>query len=140
MINLYERKSYLSAKYDAQANLEGRTHYVDDATLRFHKCRILETRVHDDGLLYSIITSDALDMYNTRRGFRYVIFDIFGNVLARPDLEDSFKTSLKARKAMYDVLNGIDAKKTTLEGLEERKKQHARDIEDIQRMIERKIA
>jgi len=96
--------------------------------------------VHDDGLLYSIITSDALDMDNTRRSFRYVIFDIFGNVLARPDLEDSFKTSLKARKAMYDVLNGIDAKKTTLEGLEERKKQHARDIEDIQRMIERKIA
>ena len=140
MINLYERKSYSSAKYDAQANLEGRTHYVDDSTLRFHKCRILETRVHDDGLLYSIITSDALDMDNTRRGFRYVIFDIFGNVLARPDLEDSFKTSLKARKAMYDVLNGIDAKKTTLEGLEERKKQHARDIEDIQRMIERKIA
>jgi hypothetical protein len=96
-------------KFNAQRNLMGRTHYVDDDTLRWHKSRILSARCTDGGLLFAIVTSDALDMNNTRRGYRYVIFDLFGTVLARPALEESFRTSAKAEKEMWKALNRIDA-------------------------------
>lgn len=83
-MQLYECKNYSNAKYDAQLNLEGRTHYVDDDSLRFHHAKVLETRVHYNGLLFSLIESTGLDMHNTKRGFRYVIFDLFGNVITSP--------------------------------------------------------
>jgi hypothetical protein len=54
-------------KSNAQRNLAGRTHYVDDDTLRFHKSRVISARHVDQGLLFAIVTSDALDMNNTRR-------------------------------------------------------------------------
>lgn len=130
-MQLYQRKNCSNAKYDAQLNLEGRTHYVDDDTLRFHHAKILRTCVHDNGLLFSLIESTALDMRNTKRGFRYVIFDLFGNVIARPDLDNSYKTSEQARKAMYTVLNGINAEKVTMEGLTAWEKSHEREREYI---------
>lgn len=128
MIKLFEDKSY-NAKYNAQANLIGRTHYVDDNTLRFHKSRVIKAQAHDRGLLFSIVTSDAVDMHNTSREFRYVIFDVFGTVLGRLELGDGYRTSRAAEKAMYDVLNGLDAMAITLEGIENEKKNHAREIE-----------
>lgn len=137
MPNLYDRKNYSNAKYDAQLNLEGRTHYVDDNTLRFHHARILETRVHDNGLLFSLIESCALDPHNKNRGFRYVIFDLFGNVVARPDLESTFKTSLQARKAMHAVLNTLDAEKVTHDGLKQWEANNAREKAYTIEMIER---
>lgn len=89
MTSLY-RDELSYPKVNAQANLCGRTHYVDDATLHWHKSRIISARVIDRGLLFAIVTSDALDMNNTKRGFRYVVFDVFGNVLSRPKLEEFF--------------------------------------------------
>lgn len=91
MTTLYRQESS-DPKSNAQRNLAGRTHYVDDDTLRFHKSHVLSAQHHDDGLLFSIVTSDALNMHNTRRGFHYVIFDLFGHVVKRVDLEHSFKS------------------------------------------------
>lgn len=96
-MNLYRNESG-DPKTNAQRNLSGRTHYVDDATLRWHKSRVLRAQVSDQGLLFWIITSDALDMNNTKRGFRYVIFDLFGTTLARPDLEHAFSQERHLRK------------------------------------------
>lgn len=138
-MKLYERKNYSNSKHDAQLNLEGRTHYVDDDTLRFHHAKILETRAHDNGLLFSLIESTALDMHNTKRGFRYVIFDLFGHVIARPDLEACFKTSLQARKAMYEALNGFNAEKVTREGLERWEDGIAREKDYLMRQIDRAL-
>ena len=84
-MNLYRDESSYP-KANAQLNLCGRTHYVDDDTLRWHKSRVISTHVTDGGLLFAIVTSDALDMDNKRRGFRYVVFGLFGNVLARTEL------------------------------------------------------
>ena len=91
-------------KYNAQRNLERKTHYVDNETLKFHHSRIVASNDEQNGLLFWIIESCAINYQNTIRGFRYVIFDIYGNVISRPDLESCFKTSDKARKAMYEVL------------------------------------
>lgn len=138
-LNLYETKSYQSAKLNAQLNLESRSHYVDDNTLRFHHARILESRDHDNGLLFSLIESCAMDMRNTNRTFRYVIFDLFGNVIARPNLQEGFATSLKARKAMYEVLNGLNAEQVTNEGFNGWETQHIRERDYLKERVTRAL-
>lgn len=103
----FETKS-CDAKHNAQQNLSGKTHYVDDDTLRFHKSRIQCSQKLANGLLFYICTSDALDMNGTRRGFRYVVFDVFGTTVFRPDLEGAKPTRDAARKEFekieFDVL------------------------------------
>lgn len=85
-------------KYDAQRNLRGKTHYVDDETLRFHKSRVLSSARLHNGLLLRIMTSDALDPDNRSRGFRAVVFDVFGTVIERPTLAEAKSTKAAALK------------------------------------------
>lgn len=129
-MNLYRNQSS-NPKTNAQLNLMGRTHYVDDATLKWHKSRVLSSRAVDDGLLFAIITSDALDMNNTRRGYRYVIFDVFGNTVARPDLEHAFRTAQQAGKAMWAALEQIDAKTVTMAAADQAEKHFLTELTEI---------
>lgn len=99
----------------AQRNLAGRTHYVDDDTLRFHKSRVLSCHITDGGLLLAIITSDAADYAGATREFRPVIFDVFGTVIERPKLGEGYKTRAQASKAMWAALNALDAPTITRE-------------------------
>ena len=133
-MNLYRDESSYP-KVNAQRNLCGRTHYVDDDTLRWHKSHVISTHVTDGGLLFAIVTSDALDMNNARRGFRYVVFNLFGAVLARPTLGDAYRTSDKARKAMWTALNAIDAKAVTLQAITDVEAQHAREMAELRATI-----
>lgn len=86
-------------KHNAQRNLSGKTHYVDDDTLRWHKSRVLGTATLHGGLLFRVTCSDALDMNNTRRGFHCAVFDVFGTTVNRPDLEHATKTHQAAINA-----------------------------------------
>lgn len=138
-MNLYRNESS-NAKTNAQRNLCGRTHYVDDDTLRWHKSRVLSTRCADGGLLFAIITSDALDMNNTRRGFRYVIFDVFGDTIARPELDQAFSTSAKAEKAMWVELNKIDAPAVTLAAIERAADCCAKEMQRMRETVDALIA
>lgn len=126
-------------KYNAQRNLEGKTHYVDNDTLKFHHSRIVASHDEQNGLLFWIIESCAMNYENTKRGFRYVIFDIYGNVVSRPDLEACFKTSDKARKAMYEVLKGLDGVSLAYTAIDNQELAYAREIkyarEDLARLI-----
>ncbi len=108
MYNLYRNES-CDAKYNAQRNLEGRTHYVDDDSLRFHKSRINTTTITDGGLLFALVESYAVDCHNSTRLFSPVIFDTSGYIISRCELEAGFKTSKQAISAMWDELNNIDA-------------------------------
>lgn len=134
-MNLYREESNYP-KVNAQRNLCGRTHYVDDDTLRWHKCRILSSHVTDNGLLFSIVTSDALDCDNTQRGFRYVIFDIFGTVIDRPNLEETFKTRKAATKAMWSALNALDAKALTKAAADTAERNYISEIESLRKKLE----
>lgn len=100
------RQEQSDPKYNAQRNLSGKTHYVDDDTLRWHKSRVLSARELHGGLLFRIVCSDALDMHNTNRGFRAVVFDVFGTTVNRPSLEEAVKTKQAAIKASEE--NEID--------------------------------
>jgi hypothetical protein len=133
-MNLYRDESSY-AKPNAQRNLCGRTHFVDEATLRFHHSRVVRARVHDRGLLFSVITSDALDYANTKRGFRYSIFDVFGNVVARPELADAFKTSEQASKAMYAVLNCMNAFDVTRAAIESARSGFESELAQLERTV-----
>jgi hypothetical protein len=133
-VNLFRTESS-DEKTNAQRNLMGRTHYVDDDGLRFHKSRIISTAIADDGLLFAIVESYAVDYQNTRRAYRPVVFDIFGTVLSRVDLEDGYKSSKSARKAMWDVLNGIDAKAHTLKAIDAQEKRFIEECEEMRAKV-----
>ncbi len=122
-------------KPNAQANLAGRSHYVDAATLRFHKSRVISARHVDNGLLFAIVTSDALDMDNAQRGFRYAIFDVFGNVLDRPTLGQAFRTRKQCEKAMWDTLNAIDAVTVTLAAIKQKARRDAQELAEFKATV-----
>ncbi len=123
-------------KPNAQANLAGRSHYVEDDTLRWHKSRILSARAVDGGLLFAIVESVALDMNNTKRGCRYVVFDLFGKVVSRVPLEDCWRTSAAATKAMWRFLSECDAKAITLEAIANAEKWHAIEMAELRGKVE----
>lgn len=95
---------------EAERNLEGRTHYVDPSTRKYFRSRILSATVHSSthGLIFSIIESCSANPDHTRRVFRGVAFDIFGTVIYRPGLDESYGSTEKASKARYAWLNGFD--------------------------------
>jgi hypothetical protein len=128
MTSLYSNKAS-DPKNNAQRNLTGRTYYVDDDTLRWHHSRILSARATAGGWLFAIVESVALDMRNTKRGCRYVIFDVFGDTVGtRVDLEHTWRRSEQAEKAMYKELDTLDAKAITLAAIERAEKYHADEM------------
>lgn len=116
-------------KWNAQRSLNGLTHYVDDDTLRYHKSRILSTHILDEGLLFALIESCALDMYNTSRGFRYVIFDVTGTVIGRLTLQETFKTRRQAEKAMWAYADTLDAKTITEKAIDQAERNYQDEIQ-----------
>jgi len=68
-----------TAKYEAQRQLSGITHYVDDDTLRYFECRILEVVFAEDGLTLGLITSQPNPMTRERE-YRAIMFNVFGDV------------------------------------------------------------
>jgi len=127
-MKLYQNESS-DPKYNAQRNLDGRTHYVDSNTLRFHKSRVLNTATPYNGLLFALVESYAMDYENTRRAFRPVIFDVFGNVIERPALEEGFKTRKEAIAAMWDAVNKIDPIAVTESAIAQKEKHHAQEMQ-----------
>lgn len=102
------RSASSDAVRNAQRNLMGRTHYVDPDSLSYHRSRILETHITDDGTLFTIIESYAADYENTRRLRRFVTFDVCGHVVSRVSLDEGWNTTSQARKAMWAALNEMD--------------------------------
>ena len=130
-----------SSRHDlanAQNNLIGRTHYVDNETLRWHKSRIILARSTHDGLLFYIVESCAADMNNTKRGFRYVIFDIFGNVVGtRAKLADMWRSSKAAEKAMWADMNTLDSIAITHGAIERAEHYHAQEMAQIRTTLDK---
>ena len=109
-------------------------HYVDDDTLRFHKSRVdLAPRHTDGGLLFAIVTSDALNYENARRGYRYVIFDVFGTVISRCTLEDAWSKRDKCERAMWAALEAIDAKAHTVDAIAKARTSYAAEMNALRK-------
>ena len=96
---------------NAQAALEGITHYCDASSLRYHKARIVGACVVSCGAFFKITETCAADYQNIRRGYRVALFDLTGEAVYRPKLEDMQATKEKADKhfwAWFNEFNEIE--------------------------------
>lgn len=122
MLNLHPYKEhYMHERGDAQLNLSGRSHYVNDEALKYFKARINYARPHHGGLLYAII--ESFECFVTGedsevRRHRGVVFDITGGIVYHPNGDESFKTSKAAKVAMQSFLDSFDSIKHTREALD----------------------
>lgn len=92
----------------AQRNLSGRTHYVDDDTLKGFGSRILETHITDEGLFFGLV--ESVKNYDGTRYFRPVIFDVFGTVANdRLSISNGFKTRKQAAAQFWIDANALNA-------------------------------
>ena len=107
-IQTFNNRYYSSPKLIAQDCLSRITHYVDNSTLRFFKAKILKAKPVFDGALFMILESSSMDMNNTKRGFRCVVFDVFGESIYRANLEDMYSTSKAAMNAYQEWANSFD--------------------------------
>ena len=105
--SLYSNKSSY-AKPNAQQNLEGRSYFATDSALKFFGARINSAHHSASGLVFFIVESSFLDMNKTKRGFRFHLFDIFGEEIGKQELDQAVKTSEQARKAGYSFLDQFD--------------------------------
>lgn len=116
----------------AQRNLEGRTHYVDDSTLAFFSAKILACHIFDDGLILGIVESlKAGPDDDAGRIYRPVYFDLFGNTVLRPEVEDSFKTQKQAMAALWTMADEVDAQDATIAGIKEKQKMLQDEIDKL---------
>ena len=128
-MNLYKQESS-NPKLNAQINLSGRTHYVKDQTLKYFHARVLWSHHLYDGLLFYIIESCASDHAKKTRVFRGVVFDVFGNVIYRPSLEDSFKNRDQASKDMWAAIALLDIFQVTRDAIQAKQTSMAREFSD----------
>ena len=103
---LYHSKFLKTPKANAQVMLRDRTHYVDDDTLKFFGCLIKSAQPSTFGLFYRI--TESLSLPTGGRGFRTVLFDLEGQVVYRPSLDEMQTTTAKAEKAFYAWFNEFD--------------------------------
>ena len=105
---LYKDRYYSEPVSIAQDQLTGRTHYVDPDSLRFHHARVLRAKPICSGLFFRIVESCAADYENTKRVFRFVVFDVWGNVVERQNFDNSFSSTDKALKGFDEWLADFD--------------------------------
>ena len=110
-------------KYNAQVNLGGRSHFVDDETLQYFGGRILSAYDEAGGRLFVVVHSQKRDFDDRRREFGYAIFDLAGQIVSRSDVGgrdkngDHFKTSATAHKYCAKALAKIDAEQVTADAI-----------------------
>jgi hypothetical protein len=119
-IELFRERSGMPLN-QAQRNLQGRTHYVDDATLKSFGAKVHTTHVMDDGLIFGMVES-LQKGFNPEDGrvWRPVFFDLFGNIVARPPIEDSFDNIKQAQAEFWKLADTLDAQALTIEGVEKK--------------------
>lgn len=115
-IRPYRSESY-NPKYDAQTNLVGRTHYVDDDTLRGFRARITDTGQAHDGLSFWLVEAVGSKPSDIPGGhFRFVAFDVFGTTITERDMwHRSTQAAVKAGQAwlaQWDAIGHTSARLT----------------------------
>ena len=129
-VSLFRHESS-RASLNAYLNLSRVTHYADPQTLRFHHSRILSARPAMGGAFFLIVESCALDMHNTQRGFRAVLFDLNGDAVYRPKLDECRRSRDPAMRDYEKWLATFDPIQHYAAALNDRAAEYARAIEDF---------
>lgn len=124
---------------DAERNLHGRTHYADPDTRKWFKSRFIMAGHECGGMLYWIVESMPMRHRDDKRGFRYRIFDLCGNVIDGKSITDPdcfHRTSKAAYRAMREALKGTDAIAVTRRALDEYAKWTERQVESARKWVD----
>tara|TARA_R110002012_G_scaffold315040_1_gene528329 strand:+ start:1335 stop:1760 length:426 start_codon:yes stop_codon:yes gene_type:complete len=124
-VEKYSQHSY-NARYNAQHNLRGRSHFVDDATLRYFSGRVLSAYDSADGRLFVVVHSQATSLNDATRVYSYAIFDLAGSVIN--EHTKHYKSAATARKHCAAMLALLDADRITLDALSYLEGRFANDI------------
>ena len=116
---------------NAQDALTGLTHYCDAGTLRYHHSRIVGACVVSCGAFFKITETCSQDYQNTRRGYRVVLFDLTGEAVYRPSLDELTRTREQADKAFYAWFNEFDELGHYRDKLNRKADRLARQIADL---------
>jgi hypothetical protein len=130
-VKTYDANLYQSHSVRAQTALDGRTHYVTKTSLGFHNARVVSARDSCSGLVFWIIESTSQDMHNTKRGFRAVAFDLWGDVLYRPKLDELVGSKRAAEVAYYKWANDFDVGAYYIERLKTRAERMQREASEL---------
>jgi hypothetical protein len=125
---------------NAERNLDGITHYVDPSTRRYFHARVTYSGDHFHELIFAIVESVALDPNNTKRGFRYVLFDVFGSTIDRPGFDACVSSGSAAKKRMYAALDALDVPAHYSQVLQERGARLHREAVDMVTMAREVMA
>jgi hypothetical protein len=71
-------------------------------------------------------------MNNTKRGFRYVLFDVFGTTIDRLSIDESFRTKDQAKKAFWKFFDTFDEKQYYKDRLSDKIKSVKYEIESLE--------
>lgn len=116
--------------WNAQRNLNGKTHYVDDDTISYFGARVTSSRIFFNGLLFVITESVKHPTYG--RVHRFVVFDVFGTVINKRSEDMMFSNRAQAEKAMWTWINAFDAINYTRDAM---RKTAARQIRDAKTLL-----
>jgi hypothetical protein len=138
-VSLFREPQRSSARASAQDQLNDITPYVRDNTLRFHHSRINGCAPMFDGLFFRITESVSLDMHNTKRGTRCVLFDLTGRTVFHPSLSDtraSCGAALKQYHQWADTFDPIAYYREKLTANAARLEAQADDMRSLARSLE----
>jgi hypothetical protein len=129
------RDEVTDPKLNAQRNLAGRTFYAEEQTLKYFHAKILSCKVVADGLLLAMVESIAANAENTERGFRHVVFDVFGTVHSRVNLDHLCKTRKQAEKVLAEQLATLDAVALTREAIAYHRQSVERQLVELEQTL-----
>ena len=129
-IRLYESAYMSTEKALAQRQLDSRTHYADDSTLKFFGARINETRQDDNGLWFAL--RESVQPPHSARVHRWCIFDIFGQC----ERTEERSTGAGADKLLPALIAAKDWEAHTRAGLERVAAQKEREVAELRAALE----
>jgi hypothetical protein len=116
---------------NAERLLDGRTHYYDRGTRAYFGSRVTKITTHSDGTI--LATCESVQHPSLGRVHRFVIFDVSGRVIERPDLEETqYRRASQAQKAMYAWLDACDPAQILRDCIGNQINQHTNALEDLQ--------
>ena len=130
-LRTYQVNYGIGREHAAEYALEGRSHYYDASTRRGFGSRVSKITTHGDDTI--LATCESVQHPSLGRVHRFVIFDVSGRVIERPDLEETqYRRASQAQKAMYAWLDACDPTQILRDCIGNQINQHTNALEDLQ--------
>lgn len=133
-IELFEERSGFPLN-QAQRNLERKCNYAEEASLRNNVTKIHNVYVLEDGLVLGLIESvQSGASADSGRVYRPVFFDVFGNIIHQPKIDESFPSIKKAQSEFWKQAEEIDAIEATSKGIKTKLEAMEEELDEFKRM------